>query len=168
MVDRDGRDAAPVVDPGVEQPARSPRSGSAAPARATSGGRIRRAAAIVQRSSSSGGSGASAIRVPGFARKFWTITSCTWRARRGDRAQRVEPLRARLADPDQDPRRERHAGLAREPQRLEARRGQLVGRAEVRPAALESRSDVVSSISPIEALTGRSSSKSLAESARRG
>src|SRR5438094_473651 len=38
----------------------------------------RRAAAHVQRSSSTGGSGAAAIRVPGFARKFWTITSWTW------------------------------------------------------------------------------------------
>ena len=54
---------------------------------------------------------------------------------RRDRAQRVEPLLARLADADQDPGRERHARLAREPQRLEPRRGQLVGRAEVRAAA---------------------------------
>ncbi len=43
-----------------------------------SGGRISRAAASVQRWSSSGGSGASAIFVSGFARKFWTITSWMW------------------------------------------------------------------------------------------
>ncbi len=37
-----------------------------------------RATAIVHRWSSSDGSGCEAMRVPGFARKFWTMTSCTW------------------------------------------------------------------------------------------
>ena len=85
--------------------------------------------------------------------------------RRRDRLERLEPLGARLADPDQDPGRERHPRLAGEPQRLEPRGRELVGRAEVRPAALrEPLRDVVSSISPIEAETGRSSSKSAAVS----
>ena len=43
-----------------------------------SGPSTSRAAAAVHSSSSSDGSGASAIIVPGFARKFWTITSWMW------------------------------------------------------------------------------------------
>jgi hypothetical protein len=49
-----------------------------------------------------------------------------------DRQQRLDPLGAGLADPDQDPRRERHASLARRRDRLEPPRRQLVRRAEVR------------------------------------
>ena len=55
---------------------------------------------------------------------------------RGDRLQRLDPLRPGFADPDQDPGRERDAELAGEADRLEARGGALVGRAEVRPATL--------------------------------
>ena len=38
--------------------------------------------------------------------------------RRADREQRVEPLLARLADPDQDPARERDRELSGEADRL--------------------------------------------------
>ena len=51
VVDRDRRDAAPVVDAGVEQRREVLASGSAAPGGATSGGSRSRAAAIVQRCS---------------------------------------------------------------------------------------------------------------------
>ena len=50
--------------------------------------------------------------------------------------QRLQPLRARLSDPDQDPARERDRELARQPDRLETRCGQLVGRGPVWPTAL--------------------------------
>ena len=52
-----------------------------------------------------------------------------------DREQRFDPFRSRFADPDQDAGGERHGRLAREPQRLEPPRRELVRRAEVRPAA---------------------------------
>ncbi len=52
-----------------------------------------------------------------------------------DREQRVEPLLPRLADPDQDPRRERDARGAGRVERGEPRGRELVGRAEVRAAA---------------------------------
>ena len=51
------------------------------------------------------------------------------------RGERGEPLRARLADPDQDPGRERDPQLAGEAHRLEPARGLLVGRGPVRAAA---------------------------------
>ena len=104
-----------------------------------SGPSTSRAAAAVQSSSSSDGSSRSAIIVPGLARKFWTITSWTCpccSCRLADREQRLDPLAPRLADPDQDPARERDALLAGEAHRLEPHGGQLVRRAEVRAAAL--------------------------------
>ena len=76
------------------------RRGSAAPAPRRRAGRSSRAAAIVQRWSSSDGSGWSAIRVPGFARKFWTITSWRWPWRRWsarERLERLEPLGSRVS-----------------------------------------------------------------------
>ena len=53
-----------------------------------------------------------------------------------DREQRVDPLRTRLADPDQDPRREGDALGAGCVECCKTRGGKLVGRAEVRTAAL--------------------------------
>ena len=53
-----------------------------------------------------------------------------------DREQRVDPLLARLADPDQDARRERDPELAGQPEGLQPSGRPLVGRAEVRPTAL--------------------------------
>ena len=77
VVGGDRRDAAPVVDPRVEQDAERRRRGSAAP------GRARRPAGSAGPARSPAGSpragtaGASRIAVPGLGRKFWTITSCT-------------------------------------------------------------------------------------------
>ena len=42
------------------------------------GPKMSRAAAIVQTCSSSEGSAASAMRVPGLARKFWMMISWMW------------------------------------------------------------------------------------------
>src|SRR2546430_1031961 len=64
-----------------------------------------RAAAHVHSSSSSDGSGAAAIRVPGLARKFWTITSWTWpkrswssriASRASSRSRLVSPIPIRI------------------------------------------------------------------------
>ena len=53
-----------------------------------------------------------------------------------EREERVDPLLARLPDPDEDPARERDRELAREADRLETPRRDLVGRGPVRPALL--------------------------------
>jgi hypothetical protein len=53
-----------------------------------------------------------------------------------DRLQRFEPLEPRLADPDQDPGRERDRELAGELDRLQPPSRHLVRRAEVRHSAL--------------------------------
>ena len=104
------------------------------------------------------------MRVPGLARKFWTITSWRWPCRSlqlREREQGVEPLLARLADPDQDPARERDPQLAR------AARSSPAGA----PAACRARPSAarpspraapasVSSMIPIEAETGRSAASS--------
>ena len=159
VVDRDRRDAAPVVDPGVEQLRRSLRSGSAAPGAPPRAAGSSRATAIVQSSSSSGGSGASAIFVPGLGAEVLDDHLLHLRAGRGDREQRLEPLLAGLADPDQDPGRERDARLAGEPQRLEAaqpaacRASRNAARRAARAARRSSRSS-----SPSRPTTGRSSS----------
>jgi len=55
---------------------------------------------------------------------------------RAQRQERVDPLGTRLADPDQDPARERDRKLAREPDRLEPAGRLLVGRGPVRAVAL--------------------------------
>ncbi len=131
---------------------------------ATSGGRISRAAAIVHRSSSSGGSGAAAIRVPGFARKFWTITSWTWgpaaaiAASASSRSARVSPIPIRIPVVN--------GTFASPASRSVSRRsaGSLSGEPKCGPPRRESRSETVSSIIPIEAATGRSSSKEAASS----
>ena len=123
----------------------------------------RRAAAIVQRSSSSGGSGASAMRVPGFARKFWTITSCTcpWRSASSrivrsasSRSARVSPMPMRM--PVVNGTRSSPAAA------IVARRaaGSLSGEPKCGRPRADSRSEVVSSIAPIDALTGRRARRS--------
>jgi hypothetical protein len=55
---------------------------------------------------------------------------------RGDGGQRLQPLLARLADPDQDPGREGDGELPGEPDRLQPRLRKLVGGAVVRQALL--------------------------------
>ena len=136
VVGGDRRDAAPVVDAGVEQVGRaaSARTGWAAPAggRRRAGsrgpGRWRRA------KSSCGHGGAACIAVPGFGRKFWTITSCTWPWRRwlaamasraSTRSARSSPMPTRMPVVN---------GMASSPaaSRVARRRvGRLVGRAAV-------------------------------------
>ncbi len=55
-------------------------------------------------------------------------------AERPEGEQRIDPLLPRLADPDQDPARERHAELARGSDRLQTARRDLVRRGPVRQA----------------------------------
>ena len=98
-----------------------------------------RATAIVHRWSSSDGSGCEAMRVPGFARKFWTMTSCTcpcsspsaFRASSASiRSSRVSPIPMRIPLVN---------GIESSPaSRIVSRRraGNLVRRGPVRPAPL--------------------------------
>ena len=65
-----------------------------------------RAAAAVQSSSSSDGSGASTIFVPGLRAEVLDdhlLDVAVALVEVADREQRLDPLLARLADPDQDP-----------------------------------------------------------------
>ena len=122
-----------------------------------------RATAIVHRWSSRSGSGCEAMRVPGFARKFWTMTSCTCpcsspSARRASnasiRSSRVSPIPIRIP---------LVKGIRSSPaRRIVSRRraGILSGEAQCGPPRSPSRSAVVSSMIPIEAETGRRSSSS--------
>ena len=57
-------------------------------------------------------------------------------AQRFEREQRLDPLFARLADPDENPAREGNRELAREADRLEPARRKLVGGGPVRAALL--------------------------------
>ena len=57
-------------------------------------------------------------------------------AKAAEREQGVDPLFARLPDPDQDPARERDRELTREPDRLQAAGRDLVGRGPMRPSPL--------------------------------
>ena len=137
--------------------------GSAEPARATSGPSRMRATAIVQRWSSSDGSGWEAMRVPGFARKFWTMTSCTCpcsspsafsASSASIRSSRVSPIPMRIPLVN---------GIESSPaSRIVSRRraGTLSGDAQCGPPFAPSRSAVVSSMIPIDAETGRSASSS--------
>ena len=128
----------------VHRPAR----GSAAPRRWSTAGRRGPAPA------------ASARLVSGLARKFWTMTSWMWpccacRSRIASSA--FEPLRARLADADQDAGGERHRQLAGEPHRLQPhrRRACRASRNARRPARTAARWSI-SSMMPWLADTSRS------------
>ena len=137
VVDRDRRDAAPVVDAGREQ-----RREIVAEVRRrlqvhVRPGRIRRATAIDHSSSSGGHGGALCIDVPSFGQEVLDdhlLHVPVPAVRVGDRLQRVDALRARLADPDEDPRGERHARAAGRLERREPALRRLVGRAGVRAA----------------------------------
>ena len=103
-----------------------------------SGGRISRAAASVQRWSSSRRLRRVRhlrVRLRAEVLDDHLLDVAVARVRVGDRAQRVEPLLPRLADPDQDPRRERDALRAGGVDGGEPHGRELVGRAEVRAAA---------------------------------
>ena len=130
---------------------------------ATSSGISRRATAIVQRWSSSVGSGASAIFVPGLARKFWTMISwrCPWRScssrsasSASTRSLRVSPMPIRMP---------LVYGIASRPARSIASRrtsGSLSGEPKCASPRCDSRALAVSSMMPCEALTSRSASSS--------
>ncbi len=139
VVDGDGRDASPVVDSGVEEQ------------RKVVVGEVRRRLHVPV--------GAQHDPCRGHAPELLferrVGMSCHARSRLGtkvlhdhlaqvavlvaqlfQREQRLEALRTRLADPDQDPTRERDRELAGEADRLEPRGRRLVGRRPVRPALL--------------------------------
>ena len=107
VVDGHRRDAAPVVDAGVEQGGEVARRQVRRRLHDDLGGQDR---AAPRRSSRAGpracGSGAPPSWCPGLARKFWTITSCRWPWRRVQRraARSSASIRSssRLADADQD------------------------------------------------------------------
>ena len=102
------------------------------------------------------GSGASAIFVPGLARKFCTITSCRWpwrscRSRSASsastRSRRVSPMPIRMP---------LVYGMARRPARSMASRrtsGSLSGEPKCGPPRCDNRALAVSSMIPCEALT---------------
>src|SRR5581483_1571387 len=92
----------------------------------TSGGRITRASAIASRNSSSGQGRALCIVVPGLARKFCTMTSCTCPYRACASA-----IGAILADADEDAGGERDRQPAGGVERGQAALGRLVRRAAV-------------------------------------
>ena len=137
VVDRHGRDAAPVVDARVEEDGevlgevrrrlevdlrreQDPRGGERP--EVVLEGRLRR-----------GGHARAGLRAEVLDDHLLDVSVPEVRV--GDRAQRVEPLLPRLADPDQDPRRERDALGAGGVERGEPRGRKLVRRAEVRAAA---------------------------------
>ena len=137
VVDRDGRDAAPVVDARLEQPAEVV-------------AQVRRHLDVHPRAEHEpGGSGAPEhlvqlwLGVPGHLRPRLRaevlddhlLDMAVALVQVADREQRVEPLGARLADADQDPARERHARLAGRRDRREPHLRALVRRAEMRAAA---------------------------------
>ena len=137
VVDRHRRDTAPVVDPRVEQPRELVVAEVRRRLDVPPGPSSTRAAAAVHSSSSSDGSWCEAIRVPGLARKFWTITSCTCPYRSPSsriassdsiRSRRVSPMPIRIPVVN---------GTAASPasRNVSSRRRALVRRAEVRPAA---------------------------------
>ena len=113
---------------------------------------------MVQTWSSSDGSAAPLMRVPGLARKFWTMISWMWpwRSCRSRMASSASMRSApRLADADENAGREGHARPAGRLESGKAHGRHLVGRAEVRAAALDSRSDAVSSMMPCDTDTLR-------------
>ena len=137
MVDRHRRDAAPVVDAGVEQ------------AREVVEGEVRRRLHVPRRAEQDARDGdrpemvvERRLGVRGHARPGLRaevldddlLHVAVLLAERLQREQRLDPLLARLADPDEDPARERDRELAGEPDRLEPPRGNLVRRGPVRAA----------------------------------
>ena len=135
VVDRDGRHPTPVVDPRVEQ------------ARELGVGEVRRRLQMTvgAEQDARGGDrpevlvevGLGVVGHPGARLRPEVLDDhlldvAVPLVELADREQRLESLRSRLADPDQDPSRERDLELAREGDRLEPARRQLVRRAVVR------------------------------------
>ncbi len=134
VIDRHRRDAAPVVDPGVEQ--RSEVLGQVRrrldrdPGRQDQPRCRDRPQQLLERR-------LRCLRHPraGLGPEVLDDHLLHLRSCGRDRLERLDPLGARLADADQDAGGERHARLAGEAERLEACGRQLVGRAEVRATA---------------------------------
>jgi hypothetical protein len=139
VVDRDRRDPAPVVDPSVEKE------------RKVVVGQVRRRLDVQLRAEHDPRRGGrpeqllqARLGVPGHPRARLgpevlddhLLHVAVPLVQVADREQRLDPLGTRLADPDQDPGRERDRELSGEPQRLQTYGRPLVGRAEVRAAAL--------------------------------
>ena len=103
------------------------------------------------------------MRVPGFARKFWTITSRRWPcASASDRSARSASIRSSRVSPIPT-RIPLVNGIASSPaiRIVSSRRaGSLSGDAQCGPPRAASRSAVVSSMIPIDAATGRSATSS--------
>jgi hypothetical protein len=139
MVDRDRRDAAPVVDARVEQP-REVVVGEVGrrlhvPARPEEDACDRdRPQVLVERWLRVGRHARSGLRAEVLDDDLLDVTVLL--AERAQGEQRVDPLLPRLADADEDPARERDRELAREADRLEAARRNLVGRRPVRSSPL--------------------------------
>ncbi len=139
VVDRDGRDAAPVVDACVEQAGEvvegEVRRRLEMPARAEQDAGDRdRPQVVVERWLGIRRHPRSRLRPEVLDDDLLHVTVLL--AERLQREERVDPLLAGLADTDEDPARERDRKLACEPDRLEAPRRKLVGRRPVRPALL--------------------------------
>ncbi len=138
VVDRHRRDAAPVVDAGVEQ------------TREVAVGEVRRRLHVPLRAQQDARGGDrpevvvdARLGVIGHARARLgaeilddhLLDVAVPVTQLLERQQSLQPLLARLADPDQDPTREGDRELAREADRLETHRRVLVGRGPVRAAA---------------------------------
>ncbi len=137
VVDRHGRDPAPVVDPGVEQPAevlgqvrRSLQVDLGLEQHACGGDRPE---VILDVRLGRGRHLGAGLGAEVLDDHLLDVTVPLVRV--ADRNERVEPLGPCLADPDQDPGCERHALLPGGRKRGEPRRGVLVGRAEMWPAS---------------------------------
>ncbi len=140
VVDRHGRDAAPVVDPGVQQ------LGEVVVGQVrrhlqvhVSGQKLarrpRRPDQLVERGLLVRGHLRARLRAEVLDDHLLDVPVAL--VQRRNRLERLQPLLARLADPDQDPGRERHVQLAREPDRLQPRFRELVRGAVVRHALLQ-------------------------------
>ena len=139
VVDRHRRDAAPVVDPGLEQPREVVVGEVRRHLQVHVGGEelacgARRPDQLVERRLRMLGHPRARLGAEVLDDHLLDVAVAL--VQRRDRLQGLQPLLARLADPDQDPGRERHGQLAGQPDRLQPRLGELVRRAVVRPALL--------------------------------
>ena len=143
MVDRHGRDAAPVVDPRVQQPRKVLVAQVRRRLDVQSGPSSTRAAAAVHRSSSSDGSGCAGHPRPRLRAEVLDdhlLHVPVALAELADREQRFDPLRSRLADPDQDPGGERHGASPASRSVSSRRAGSLSGEPKCGPPRADSRS----------------------------
>ena len=122
------------------------------------GPKMRRATAMVHTCSSSDGSAASAMRVPGLARKFWMMISWMWpwrscRSRMASsasmRSARVSPMPIRMPLVNGTRARPAASSVA------SRTAGTLSGEPKCGPPRRESRSDAVSSMMPCDTDTLR-------------